>query len=128
MRVRKTHDIHHALSGFDMQVGEIGVIAINVSQFGDLAFMLIDLIGMTMACFPALARIPKNEKFLGGYVFDTLSAGIKMGRGAKQLFSMKFEEMLERPIQEVRNELNITPIIEGPSWYRNPKLKNAGLA
>jgi ubiquinone biosynthesis protein COQ4 len=118
MRVRKTHD---------MQVGEIGVIAINVSQFGYPAFMLIDLVGMTMACFPGLSRMPESGKFLGGFVFDTLSAGIKMGREARQLFPMKLEEMLERPIQEVRRELNITSIREGPSWYQNPKLKDVGL-
>jgi ubiquinone biosynthesis protein COQ4 len=63
-----------------MQVGEIGVIAINVSQFGYPAFTLIDLIGLTMACFPGLSRIPESEKFLNDFVFDTLSAGIKMGR------------------------------------------------
>lgn len=128
MRVRKTHDIHHALSGFDMHVGEIGVIAINVSQFGYPAFMLIDLIGLTMACFPTLSKMPDSEKFLGGLVFDTLSAGIKMGREAKQLFPMKFEEMLERPIQDVRKELNITPIRDGPSWDQNVKLRDSGLS
>jgi ubiquinone biosynthesis protein COQ4 len=90
--------------------------------------MLIDLVGLTMACFPGLSRMTESEKFLGGFVFDTLSAGIKMGREARQLFPMKLEEMLERPIQEVRRELNITPIREGPSWYQNPKLKDAGLS
>lgn len=128
MRVRKTHDIHHALSGFDMNVGEIGVIAISVSQFGYPAFMLLDLVGLTMACFPDLSKISENEKFVGGQVFDTLSAGVMMGRKAKKLFPIKFEEMLERPIQEVRNELNISPIREGPSWYHYPGLKDAGLS
>jgi hypothetical protein len=40
--------------------------------------MLIDLVGLTMACFPGLSRMTESEKFLGGFVFDTLSAGIKM--------------------------------------------------
>jgi ubiquinone biosynthesis protein Coq4 len=111
-----------------MHVGEIGVIAINVSQFGYPAFMLIGLIGLTMACFPTLSKMPDTEKFLGGLVFDPLSAGIKMGREAKQLFPIKFEEMLERPIQDVRKELNITPIRDGPSWYQDVKLRDSGLA
>jgi ubiquinone biosynthesis protein COQ4 len=128
MRVRKTHDIHHALSGFDMNVGEIGVIAINVSQFGYPAFMLLDLVGLTMACFPTMSKVPENEKFLGGLVFDTLSAGIKMGREAKRLFPVRFEEMLDRPLQEVRKQLNITPIRDGPSWYHYPGLKDSGLS
>jgi ubiquinone biosynthesis protein COQ4 len=90
--------------------------------------MLIELVGLTMACFPGLSRMPESEKFLGGLVFDTLSIGIKMGREAKQLFPMKFEEMLERPIQDARKDLKITPVREGPSWYRNPKLNDAGLS
>jgi ubiquinone biosynthesis protein Coq4 len=50
--------------------------------------------------------MPESEKFMGSFVFDTLSAGIKMGRQAKQLFPVKFEEMLASPIQDVRMELN----------------------
>lgn len=72
--------------------------------------------------------MPDSEKFLGGLVFDTLSSGINIGREAKQLFPMKFEEMLDRPIQDVRKELNITPIRDGPSWYQNVKLRDSGLA
>jgi hypothetical protein len=34
---------------------------------------------------------------------------------AKKTFQAKLEEMLERPMQEVRKKLNITPIGEGPS-------------
>lgn len=58
MRVPKTNDIHQVLSGFDINVGEIGVIAINVSQFGYPACMLLDIVGLTMACFPTKSKIP----------------------------------------------------------------------
>ena len=30
MRVRKMHDMYHTINGFNMAVGEIGVIALNV--------------------------------------------------------------------------------------------------
>jgi ubiquinone biosynthesis protein COQ4 len=128
MRVRKTHDLHHTISGFSMGIGEVGVIALNVSQFGYPAFMLIDTVALTIACFPGLSNLPDEEKFLGGLAFDTLSTGIKMGREAKSLFPVKFEEMLEVPIEDVRKNLNITPIKEGPSWYQYPNLKDAGLS
>ena len=60
-------------------------------------------------------------------VFDTISMGINMGRKAKPLFPLKFEEMIEMPLEEVRKEANITPIKEGPvSWYQDPLLKDAG--
>jgi ubiquinone biosynthesis protein COQ4 len=32
------------------------------------------------------------------------------------------------PIEDVRKELKITPIKEGPSWYQYPKLKDEGLS
>jgi ubiquinone biosynthesis protein COQ4 len=51
-----------------------------------------------------------------------------MGREAKPLFPVKFEEMLGSPINDVRRELNINPIREGPSWYQYPQLKDAGLS
>ena len=63
-----------------------------------------------------------------GMVFDTLYAGINMGRKAKTLFPLKFEEMLKMPLEEVRKDLNITPVREGLcSWYQDPALKDAGL-
>lgn len=90
--------------------------------------MMLDLVGLTMACFPTMSKIPENEKFLGGLVLDSLSEGIKMGRETKHLFPVRFEEMLERPLQEVRKQLNITPIRDGPSWYHYPGLKDDGLS
>jgi hypothetical protein len=35
---------------------------------------------------------------------------------SKKTFQVKFEEMLERPLQELGKKLNITPIREGPSF------------
>ena len=35
-----------------------------------------------------------------GMVFDTLYAGINMGRKAKTLFPVKFEEMLKMPLSK----------------------------
>jgi ubiquinone biosynthesis protein COQ4 len=133
MRVRKTHDMYHILSGFDMQIGEVGTIALNVIQYGYPSFMLIELIGLTMACFPTLAEQKDIEKdtteSIAGLVFDTLSLGIKMGREAKPLFPVKFEDMYENSLNEVRKKLNITPVKEGPtSWYQDPVLKNLGLS
>jgi ubiquinone biosynthesis protein Coq4 len=128
MRVRKTHDLYHMISGFNMNIGEIGVIALNVTQYAYPAFMLVDLIAVAAACFPGLAKIPESEKVQSGLVFDTLSKGIKMGREAKPLFPVKFEEMVEKPIEEVRKELNIAPIKEGPSWYQYSQLKNKELS
>ena len=133
MRVRKTHDLYHTLSGFSMSIGEIGVIAINVCQQSYPAFALIDLVSLISACFPGMVQFGAAEKIesakLAGTVFDALSMGVEMGRKANPLFPLKFEEMLKMPLEEVRKNLNITPVKEGPvSWYQDPLLKDAGLS
>lgn len=127
MRVRKTHDMYHTISGFNMAIGEIGVIALNVTQYSYPAFMLIDLVAVGSACFPGLASIPASEKIHSSTIFETLSKGIKMAQESKPLFPVKFEEMVEMPLEEVRKKLNIIPIKEGPSWYQYPKIKEAGI-
>ena len=127
MRVRKTHDMYHTVSGFNMVIGEIGVIALNVTQYSYPAFMLIDLVAVGSACFPGLTSIINSEKIHSSAIFGTLSKGIKMAQECKPLFPVKFEELLEKPLDEVRKELNITPLKEGPSWYQYPKIKEAGI-
>jgi ubiquinone biosynthesis protein COQ4 len=113
MRVRKTHDMYHIVSGFDMQIGEIGTIAVNVAQYGYPSFMLIELIALTLACFPTLdekevqIQGTSTNSFVADLVFDTLSLGIKMGRESKPLFPVRFEEMYEKPLKDVRKDLFI---------------------
>jgi ubiquinone biosynthesis protein Coq4 len=89
--------------------------------------MLIDLVAVGSACFPGLASIPASEKIHSSTIFETLSKGIKMAQESKPLFPVKFEEMVEMPLEEVRKKLNIIPIKEGPSWYQYPKIKEAGI-
>ena len=76
MRVRKTHDMYHIVSGFNMAIGEIGVIPLNVTQYSYPAFMLIDLVAVGSACFPGLASIPNSEKIHSSTIFGNLSKGI----------------------------------------------------
>ncbi len=102
MRVRKTHDMYHTISRFNMIIGEIGVIAFNVTQYSYPAFMLIDLVAVGAACFPGLASNPNSEKIHSSAIFGGLSKVIKIAQECKPLFPVKFEEMLERPLDEVR--------------------------
>ena len=61
IRVRKTYDMYHTISEFDMHIGEIGVIALYVTQYSYPAFMLTDLVAVGAACFAGLASIPNSE-------------------------------------------------------------------
>lgn len=61
-----------------MAIDEIGVIALNVTQYSYAAFMLIDLVAVGAACFLGIASIPQAEKIHPSMVFETLAKGIKM--------------------------------------------------
>jgi ubiquinone biosynthesis protein COQ4 len=102
MRVRKTHDMYHTISRFNMIIGETGVIALNVTQYSYPSFMLIDLVAVGAACFPGLASNPNSEKIHSSAIFGELSKVITIAQEYKPLLPVKFEEMLERPLDEVR--------------------------
>ncbi len=110
MRVRKTHDIHHAVSGFSMKPsGEAGVIGVTAYQYGYPAFVLIDLAGMALTFMQA-------QGFAGQ--FTDVGRGMKMGHECKPLLGVKWEEGWEKPLSRWREELKITPVTNGEaSWY-----------
>ena len=124
-RVRKTHDLHHILTGFSFDdCGEFGVISVTIGQIQYPAFQLLCLLGSFLS-FATNAPSKGNEVPLA-YNFDLISQGIRIARQAKPLFPIKFEEGLDRPIEEWRTELNIEPVREGLwSWYTRPNLAAA---
>ena len=124
-RVRKTHDLHHILTGFSFDdYGEFGVISVSVGQIGYPAFALIDLIGSLLSFMANQA--PQGIDSPLEYYFDLVSQGIRIARQAKPLFPIKFEEGLDRSLDEWRAELNIVPVTEGIwSWYSRPHLRSA---
>ncbi len=61
IRVRKTYNMYHTISDFDMHIGEIRVIVLYVTQYSYSDFMLIDLVAVGAACFMGLASIPNSE-------------------------------------------------------------------
>lgn len=122
-RVRKTHDLHHILTGFSFDdFGENGVISVTVAQIGHPGFMLIDIISLMLSFFAGKDELGIDIE----YLFDLISAGIKMGRKAKPLFPVKWEELFDKSLDELREELNIQPVTNGQfSWYSNPKIREA---
>jgi len=131
-RVYKTHDIHHIITGYSMDdFGEIGVISVMAGQIRYPTFVFLDLIALLGAFFRSKQLYSENlepaeQMKTLGYIFNLGSAGIAMGQAAKPLFPVKWEEGLERPLEEWRQELNIKPIVEGPySWYSRPELQAA---
>lgn len=112
MRVRKTHDIHHCISGFGpYNGGELSVIALNAYQFGYPAHVLIDLMGMALSFMKA----HENQQ-----TFDLVGEGMNMAHRAKTLMGVKWEEGWDKPLDRWREELGILPFKDGPnSWYKS---------
>jgi ubiquinone biosynthesis protein Coq4 len=124
-RMRKTHDLHHILTGFSFDdFGEFGVISVSIGQIQYPTFQLICLLGSFLTF--VMAPPAKGNQEPLEYSFDLISQGIRIARQAKLLFPIKFEEGLERPIEEWRAELNIEPVRDGIwSWYSRPELAAA---
>jgi len=110
MRVRKTHDLQHIVTGFSMiGPGELGVIAINALQFGYPAFMTLDL--------GAIALSMLRVEGWGDQV-RYVRSGWDMAERIKPLMGIRWEDALDKPLDVWRRELDIEPIREGQnSWY-----------
>lgn len=128
-RVYKTHDLHHILTGFMLDnLGELGVISVTAAQTRFPAFLFLDIVSVLSNFFTAEKLYsedldPTEQGKTLGYAFNLVSKGIEMGQAAKPLFPVKWEEGMDRPIAEWREELNIQPAMAGPySWYSNPQL------
>lgn len=110
MRVRKTHDLHHVVTGFGMAGGgELGVIGVTAYQFGYPAFALIDLTAIALA-------FQQAQGFQNA--LDLVGMGMNMGHRCKPLLGVKWEDGWDKPVARWREELGITPLTQGAnSWY-----------
>jgi ubiquinone biosynthesis protein COQ4 len=106
LRLSQTHDLWHLLTGFDSSLaGEIGLQAFHLGQFPyPLAALLIAeaLISTTLTDpgqLPALV--------------EALHTGLAVGRRTRPLFAQRWEEGWEKPLEQWRRELNLTPVPQG---------------
>ena len=55
-----------------------------------------------------------------------ISKGLEMGAAAQPLFPVLWEERMGQSLEEVRQELGIVPVQEGPwSWEADPRFQEA---
>jgi len=131
-RVYATHDIHHIVSGFSLDnFGELGVISISVAQFSHPGLAFTDLIAMLMSWLLTDTPIDQLESEAeqartAAYAFRMISQGLEMGLAAQPLFPVIWEERFEQNLDELRAELGITPVREGPwSWSETAVIQEA---
>ena len=114
VRMRRTHDIHHIVSGFSPKAsetggGEIGVLAMNVAQCGYAPFTVLILTALVLAW-------RKRPDLFNG-VLKQVVQGLQMGWDAKLLMAQKWEEGWGKPLEQWRTELNLQAVTSGPlSW------------
>jgi ubiquinone biosynthesis protein COQ4 len=132
-RVYATHDLHHILTGFSLDnFGELGVISVSVAQFSHPGLAFTDLMVLLLNWFhddtplEELATDMERAHHTAAYAFGRISEGLEMGLAAKPLFAQPWEQLMERNLEELRQELQIEAVTSGPwSWYTRPDLLHA---
>ncbi|KGF72233.1 hypothetical protein DO97_11405 [Neosynechococcus sphagnicola sy1] len=110
MRVRKTHDIHHIVTGFSLKPeGETGVLGMMAAQCGYPSFTVILLTALVIAY--------KKRPELFNEVLQRVVVGLQIGWSAELLLAQKWEEGWEKSLEQWRSELQINAVTSGPtSW------------
>ncbi|MBD1846748.1 hypothetical protein H6F89_25730 [Cyanobacteria bacterium FACHB-63] len=103
--VSETHDIWHIVTGSDTtKAGELQVETFSLAQFYPSRFWVALLAKNFLKT--ALYEIELCEELMAAVV-----RGWIMGRRAKSLFGIPWQELWETPIDQIRAELNINPFL-----------------
>lgn len=98
-RLRDTHDMYHILTGYGRDaLGEDALLGYTHSQHGGLGVSFIAFMGNRQIAKHA----PKEAR-----VQDVLAEGRRNGKAAKRIIEQDIVGLLDRPLEEVRDELNI---------------------
>ena len=113
MRMRDTHDLWHAATGYKGDViGELSLLAFTLAQNWNTAVALI-----------IAAAIVKG---FGRADLQAIRDGWRRGKAAEWLPATEWEELLERPVEEVRKRLKLG---EPPTYtpLRTSELRAMGM-
>lgn len=103
LRIHQTHDIWHMLTGFGTDpAGEVGLQAFNFAQFtnGQAALILAGAILKSVL----RRRYGELEQFV-----EAFCEGFHMGRCAPPLLGIKWEELWEERVDDLRRRFQIEP-------------------
>jgi ubiquinone biosynthesis protein COQ4 len=100
-RITESHDIWHVLTGYDIDsIGEIGLQAFYLGQTDE------DTFAMTLISATCLYSVLKEPRLMG-HLAQVIGEGYALGRAAKSLYPVRWEEMFGRPLAAIRAEYNI---------------------
>jgi len=119
MRLRKTHDLVHLVTGFGPTGGELGVLSIQAVQIGYPSSVLLQVASIGMALKQQPERLPD--------LTQQVARGMGMAIQMKPLIAPRWEDGWDKPLHQWREDLNITnPVIEEPYSIKN-RLPNLAL-
>lgn len=112
MRLRKTHDLVHLVTGFGPTGGEMGVLSIQAVQIGNPSAVLLQ----SASIAAALKQKPEKLPDITHQVARGMGMAIKM----KPLIAQRWEDGWDKTVRQWREELNITePVIDEPYSLKN---------
>ena len=112
MRLRKTHDLVHLVTGFGPTGGELGVLSIQAVQIGYPMSVVLQVASIGMA----LKQQPERLSDLTQQVARGMGMAIQM----KPLIAQRWEEGWDKTMRQWREDLNITdPVIDEPYSLKN---------
>jgi ubiquinone biosynthesis protein COQ4 len=114
-RMRDQHDLWHVTTGYGTDTfGEACLLAFTYAQTRNRGLGIIALVGMV-----------KLQKELGSGVRKAMRLAYKAGKRAAWLPQQDWEALLSQPLEEVRQQLRITPPEVYQEVLENYRLANA---
>ncbi|MHA7900061.1 MAG: Coq4 family protein [Henriciella sp.] len=99
-RIRDTHDMYHILTGYGRDaLGEASLLGFTHSQHGGMGISFIAYMGQRQISKSA----PREAQ-----IKEVLAEGRRNGKAAKRLIEVDIEAVLDHPLQDVRERLNIS--------------------
>ena len=112
MRLRKTHDLIHLITGFGPTGGELGVLSIQSVQIGYPMSVLLQVSSLGLALKRQPQKLPD--------ITQQMARGMAMALTMEPIIAQRWEDHWDKSVQEWRQELNILePVIDEPYSLKN---------
>ncbi|MBW4672411.1 MAG: ubiquinone biosynthesis protein [Cyanomargarita calcarea GSE-NOS-MK-12-04C] len=112
MRLRKTHDLVHLVTGFGPTGGEVGVLSIQAVQIGYPMSVALQVASIGMALKQQPEKLPD--------LTQQVARGMGMAMQMKPLIAQRWEDGWDKTLHQWREDLNITdPVIDEPYSLKN---------
>lgn len=116
-RSRDTHDMLHILTGYGRDaLGEASVLAYTYQQTSGFGIQFIAY----LASLEVKRWAPKGSPTVGA-----IREAARRGKAAKNIMLYNIQDLLPRPLEEVREMLGVTPMEVYPKVHR--MMRDAGL-